>query len=70
MSSASPINTNEQVRLNPILFFGATALILSAAIGLPFSAVLILFMFGLYKAMRADCESLPGRVRAGLAAAN
>lgn len=29
--------------------------------GLPFSAVLILFMFGLYKAMKADYEALHGR---------
>ena len=28
MSTASPIKTNEQVRLNPIVFFGSTALIL------------------------------------------
>lgn len=37
MSSASPIKTNEQVRLNPSVFFGSTALILVL------TAALILF---------------------------
>ncbi|MFS2128239.1 BCCT family transporter, partial [Pseudomonas sp. Pseusp97] len=32
--------------------------------GLPFSAVLILFMFGLYKAMKKDYEALHGQVPA------
>src|SRR5262245_61642986 len=40
MSSASPIKTNEQASLNPIVFFGSTALILIL------TAALILFPDG------------------------
>lgn len=55
-----------------LLFAGNVTAMRAVAVlaGPPSSAVLILLIFGLYKAMRTDYEALPGSVRASLTAAH